>query len=634
QASCVKAGIKTRVLYGNLLYANLIGLSLHSNICEDSGLMLCERIFASTAYGDSVSIRHSIQKFSDPQWAPDHQWKVLGDDPSPAPVVTFKEWLEKVNLVELEASTDRWLRSLAEKIVKMGWRMVGCSTTFGGLNPAVALLNCIKEADPSVTTILGGALCDEEMAEGIQSLKAGIDYIVSGEGEITLPALAAQILANKPPVQKIIHGRYVENLDDVPLPDYENFAVQRKLFHSHLPYAAKDFNLPFESSRGCKYGKCTFCGLNGRKNYVRIKSADVVYESLKELGTKHPTHTISMGDTLMPLEYFETLLPRMAAEPLPSRVFYEMKVKMTLEQVMKLKDAGITEILPGIESLSPTLLRRMKKPGRVRDNIALLRYARALGLALRWNLLFGFPGDLQSEYDEMRHLLPLIHHLQPPVSMFPLILCRFSKYHTDPGEFDISRLQPAEVHRDTLPAHTDLDKIAYFLSADFPSGSRGNPLAVRQLWDVYQVWFGAWEMYRNIPFDAFLPILHVAEKTSRQYALEDTRGLPGRPKSIEIDRKEAGRLLVARPLEDAPYALRMQEEGLGVILESWFVPLATAKPGLILELEKEYTEENAAATTTASSMDNPDTSEFAEFDGSETAGLNRAGIKGDCIYDR
>jgi len=593
EASCRDAGINTSVLYSNLVYLNLIGLDLHIDISRDGYLLLGERIFASAAFNlASVSIGRSMQKFSDPAWWPDHLWHVKGHTQGPhipIPVVPFREWLDTVDLEYLESSTTNWLHTLARQIVNLGFHIVGCSTTLGGLVPAVALLNCVKKVAPDIITIIGGALCEAEMAEGILSLKTGIDYIFSGEGEITFPPLVKQILGGCLPKGKIIYGEDVTDLDKTPLPDYRDYTEQREKLHPQWSLDKYMYMIPFESSRGCWHGKCTFCGLNGQKNLFRCKSPDVIIQNLKAHVDQNHMNEILMSDNMMPLQYFDTLIPRLSTEIPSIKIVYEMKADLTLDQVLSLKEAGIT-FRPGIESLSPSLLRRMHKPYTVRENIALLRYCRSAGITLDWNLLFGFPGDQIGEYEEMLQLLPLIRHLQPPMKMLPLALIRFGNYQVSPGAFGISNLRPAEVHRDTLPSHADLDKITYLFSADFSSQSRENPEVITSLWKEYRVWCKAWALYKAIPLETLLPTLHLVRKSTELYVLEDTRGLPGRPKRMEINRYQAGLLLVARPLEAVPdveahWAL---DAGLGVVMESWLIPLATAEPVLLQEFEREY----------------------------------------------
>ena len=84
-----------------------------------------------------------------------------------------------------------------------------------------------------------------------------------------------------------------------------------------------------------------------------------------------------MTDSIMPYAYFRTLLPLLAAERLGAIIFYEQKANLSLPHILALHRAGITSIQPGIESLSSRLLTLMDKGVQARQNLMLLRFARA-----------------------------------------------------------------------------------------------------------------------------------------------------------------------------------------------------------------------------------------------------------------
>ncbi|MGD2091097.1 MAG: RiPP maturation radical SAM C-methyltransferase [Candidatus Aminicenantes bacterium] len=592
QASCRDAGININVLYSNLIYSNLIGSDIHDAISKDFQLFLYERIFAAAAFHlASVSIGRVMPKFSDPAWTPDHLWNSKEhspDSPGPKPVVHYRDLLGTVDLEHLESLTGKWLQNLAREIGNVGFRIVGSSTTYGGLLPSVALLNGVKKSNPNVITILGGIMCEGEMAEGILSLDAGIDYIHSGEGEITFPAFVRQVLEDRLPKERIIYGESVTDLDTIPLPDYQDFLFQKRKVYPQWSSVKDKYEVGYEASRGCSFGRCTFCALNGKKNIPRCKSPGKIIQDLKMLVKQHGTNFIVMTDNMMPYQYFDTLIPRLSTEIPGLNTQYAVKSDLTLDKVLALKKAGVHRLLLGIESLSSSVLKRMQKGVSAGENISILRYARSLNIDVHYNILFGVPGDKTSEYEEMLKLLPLIRHIHPPHTIYPIVLERFSKYHRSPEKFGIIDLRPAEFYRDILPSHSHPDKIAYFFTADVPSQSRKNASIINALWREFQVWVNAWAIYQTMPLEILLPTLHITRKSNGLFVLEDTRGLPGQPKQMEISEEQANRLLVSRPREDAEDMGWALEAGLGVIMDSWFIPLATAEPALIQEFEHDY----------------------------------------------
>jgi hypothetical protein len=94
------------------------------------------------------------------------------------------------------------------------------------------------------------------------------------------------------------------------------------------------------------------------------------------------------------------LLPRLSEEFAGIHIFYEQKANLSLDDVLALKQAGISTIQPGIEALSTSLLKLMGKRVQARQNVMLLRYAQIAGVRLMWNLLCGFPNDELACYEE------------------------------------------------------------------------------------------------------------------------------------------------------------------------------------------------------------------------------------------
>jgi ribosomal peptide maturation radical SAM protein 1 len=586
QAACRQAGTTTSVLYTNLLYCSLVGVELHTAISMEEYFFMKERLFTAAAF-DLPPLGHRFHQYFQAGFLPDHigpKNKKLPGKLTPEIFSPFKDRFSTIDWLHLETRTREWTQSLVQQIAGMGYGMVGCSTTHGGLAPAVALLDGVKKVAPDITTILGGALCEDEMARGILSLKTDIDYIFSGEGETTFPVLAKKILVGDFPVGKIIGGEALTDLDASPLPDYTEYFEQKK--HFLLPASRQNSKyIPYETSRGCWYGKCTFCGQKGSKSLYRKKSPDHIIRELKQLVDNCGISNIYITDNTIPPLHFKTLFPRLAAEIPSSRFLYQLRGNLTFDQLLTLREAGATLIQPGIESLGPSLLRRMDKGVTLREHMAMLRYARSLNLDLKWNLLFGIPGEQNSEYEEMLLLFPLIRHLQPPDKMMPLSLCRFSRYQASPGAFGISNLRPAQVHQDVLPGCAHLDKLATRFTGEYSAASFENPGLLSKLYKEYKTWCNQWVSYRIFPLNPLLPVLHIGRKSPDGFILQDTRGIPGRPEKLILDEEQASLVLKTRPWDHSPGSQWAVDAKLGIRMDSWLIPLATAEPALLQEFE-------------------------------------------------
>ena len=585
QACCQREGFSAEVFYANLRFAQLIGFTLYNTIVEfNSFSFIGERLFTASAF-DLPPMGRNIYRLIDPDWFPDHLWQRKNE-------TAFKKMSEhlapirrmvlSVDWRQVEKQAAQWTADTAAAIAEKNYRVVGCSNTLGGIVPAAALLNSIKKKNPRIITVLGGSQCDGDMAEGILSLDTGIDYIFSGESDETFPAFLHRVRTGKPPKEKIIYGKDIIDLDRLPLPDYGEYLQQAEEV-SLTPPPGRGFPIAYETSRGCRWKKCTFCGLTGDRKSQHIKSPEIVLPHLEELTRRHPDSDIHMTDNLMPVRYIKTLFPQIAAAFPGIRIHYEVNAGLTLRQLMVLKQAGIVRIQPGIEALSAPLLERIRKGVTVRGNIALLRCGRSIGMDISWNLLVGIPGEGLEEYEETLELLPLIRHLQPPDRLPPIKIGRFSLYQREPETFGITNLRPAALYGDVLPSHAQLDKIAYFFAADFPSQVYEHPDILTRLQREFRSWAAAWAPYTGNPLHPGLPKLHLEPAPGGGFILHDTRGLPGTTETTTISNDQARFLLTARPSNDSPEQNRAVEAKIAVIREQWFIPLAVATPGVLTE---------------------------------------------------
>jgi hypothetical protein len=68
-------------------------------------------------------------------------------------------------------------------VLATGARVVGCTSTFEQHVASLALLRRIRELDPGVVTMLGGANCETVMGEATHRCFDRVDYVVSGEAD-------------------------------------------------------------------------------------------------------------------------------------------------------------------------------------------------------------------------------------------------------------------------------------------------------------------------------------------------------------------------------------------------------------------------------------------------------------------
>jgi ribosomal peptide maturation radical SAM protein 1 len=461
-------GHTVELSYLNIEFARRIGWHLFSTISEK---MSPEHLFGDLVFA--------------PTWL---NPLPSGHEPSQAEISSYAatqpipHWLVEV-VPALVSEARELVRTESRAIATGGFDLVGLSTTFN-LTPSLAMAHQLKADLPAITTVLGGASCEAAMGTAIIRHFAYVDYVCQGEGEQALLGLARAVAAGEQgkrrlpgllsrQYQGIARTAAPQNLDALPVPRYGDWL--RQLDNAKLGICQDDLQIPIETSRGCWYGAqqhCTFCGLNGENLRYRSKSPDAVLREI-DAALAYGVINIHAVDNILDFRYFRTVLPDLARLGHKARLFYEIKSKITRDQMVLMRQAGIRTVQPGIESLSTTVLALMRKGVQAYHNIRLLKWAEELGIAATWNMLYGFPRERAQDYDEMIALLPWLFHLQPP-SEDRVRMDRFSPLHYDGPALGVASRRSAAAYRHVygLP-EAELEQLAYYF--EFEADGSGDP---------------------------------------------------------------------------------------------------------------------------------------------------------------
>jgi ribosomal peptide maturation radical SAM protein 1 len=576
QACGRAAGFRVQILYANLLLAAFVGEANYSRICGAPSFSFArERFFARAAFGLPPLGRRARRMFES-SWILD---SAQAGDVEACSAIPRE--ISRGELMRLEGAAEGFVAAIASAVAARPYKIVGCTTTFEQTCAGIALLKRVKRLRPGIVTILGGANCEGEMGEGLAALGTSIDYVFSGESEASFPAFVRGVLEGRRPARSIIRGEPCRDMDRLPTPVFEEYFEQRALFLPDSSLRPEEIRIPYETSRGCWWGQkhhCTFCGLNGEGMAFRQKSAARVLEEMRELLRRHPTRQIEMTDNIMPRDFFKTLFPLMAGDLEGVKIFYEQKANLSLRDVAALQRAGITWIQPGIEALSTPLLQRMRKGVQARQNLLLLRFARAARVRVSWNLLWGFPGDEERSYGETLALLPLLHHLEPPIGLWHLSLDRFSPYYFEPEQHGVKALRPLAGYYDFLPKGADVPRIAYHFVGDYECDSHARLDLIAKISREVTRWKAAWASRAAAP-----PELRIS-RSPGGYELSDTRSNSRRKAIRALCEEEASFLLTATLYSGAAIQKDAVRDKLAVVMDGWFVPLATAELALFEQL--------------------------------------------------
>jgi magnesium-protoporphyrin IX monomethyl ester (oxidative) cyclase len=384
-----QAGIPVQSLYANLNFANTYtpkvgGLLELVRYCIIFGETLCHRAF----FPDKPRIHDICAKLS----------------------LRGSELQKKFEI--LQECIEEFIAQTAKEIVALSPGIVGCTSLLTQHLSSLLLLKQIKEADPNIITLLGGAGLDSEMGVANHRIFPFVDYVVSGDADEIIVPLCRELLQGKTScldLSAIPEGvltpyhrqfgypepaprLFFDNLDSLPPPNYDDYF--ESLYAQPILRDKVKPALLYESSRGCGWGQtggCHFCGLSGKSHCFRIKKPDKVLSDLKMLTEKYGINRIEMTDNMIPLEYEKTLLPKLAELGAPYELFYETRPVSRKDYYQAMRCAGVRGIQPGIESLSTPLLAHMNKGIQAWQTIQTLKWCRQNGFWTGWHLMWNFP---------------------------------------------------------------------------------------------------------------------------------------------------------------------------------------------------------------------------------------------------
>ena len=492
-----------------------LGISLLKSILRERGIA-CDIIYLNFAFADLAGYDDYCWIVNDiPHTAYAGDWtfaEALYGPTDPGPFVTQilrRDWRmsdrDIGRLLRVRALASRFIQDCLLSVPWYQYKLVGFTSTFEQNIASLALARAVKAKHPEVQTVFGGANWEAPMGLELHRRFPFVDFVCSGEADESFPQLVERVLKGKS-----LHGRknqvggviyrhrresvysgpaeLVRDLDALPAPDYADFF--ETLVNSDTGGAIAP-NVLVETSRGCWWGAkkhCTFCGLNGGTMAFRSKSDRRVLTEILYLTDRWGIDTVEVVDNILDMKYFRGLIPELAKLEGNLQLFWEVKANLTREQVEQLAKARIRRIQPGIESLSNRVLGLMRKGTTALRNVQLLKWCKQYGIAVDWNILYGFPGERRRDYDATLAMLPALRGLQPPTACGPVRLDRFSPYFNTPEAFGLAEVRPAPAYAHIYPfPRSALDQIAYFFEYNYrpdvdPASAAADVVAYANEW--------------------------------------------------------------------------------------------------------------------------------------------------------
>ncbi len=507
-----REGVACDVGYLNILFQAYSG---NPDVYEGiSDIMIIgEWVFGEELFGEkwAQSDRARLDRLSAPVLPDEFMLRAMRDD-----------------LARLRSMAGPFIRECMDAIKWDDYSIIGFTSVFSQHVASLALARRIKQRWPEKIIAFGGANCDDVMGKALLRLFPFVDWVFSGEADLSFPQAVTQWFSGRSPqgipgVAYRHNGQIVEQcasdlpeVDTLPYPDFDDYFIAlRKWAPAYLPFAP----VSLEFSRGCWWGnksQCIFCGLNRRTLHFRAKSPQRAEAEIKTLTARHKVHRVILTDSILDMRFFKTLLPALAEWRGLEELFVDTKANLNRDQMRMLKSAGVNLFQPGIESLDTEILAHMRKGTTLLQNVQFLKWAREYGLHPAWNLLCGFPGENPEAYRRMALLVPLLVHLRPPAIVSPVLLVRFSPMFEQSQEWRLKDVRAHAGYGSVYPfPQEDLDQLAYFFDYDF-EGKDDIPTYINPVKREVRAWQQCWE--HDEP-----PLLAFERQPEGKIAIYDTR---------------------------------------------------------------------------------------------------------------
>jgi len=302
---------------------------------------------------------------------------------------------------------------LAPKIPWGDYGIVGLSIIhIGQVIPGLTLARQLRRRYPHLHIVVGGSVFNRHadlLDDKQQLFKEFFHSLIVSEGELPLDHLVSHLKANKPlqtvpnliylEGDKVIRNPKTEALpyEEMVCPTFDQLPLEKYL----MPYPV----LPYMSSRGCYWGKCTFCTHSFiYDSHYRKENEVRVAEELDHLSKKYKTKYFTFSDEAISPNAFNRMSKEILKRGVEMRSLGMLKFESGEKESPELFDdvyrAGFLMLFFGLESANDRILSVIDKGCDQETERTVLRHSSQAGIWNHLYLFFGFPTEERAEAED------------------------------------------------------------------------------------------------------------------------------------------------------------------------------------------------------------------------------------------
>lgn len=305
--------------------------------------------------------------------------------------------------------------------------ILGVSGITPFISSAIKTIRIAKRVNPNVVTVVGGTHFTLNARQSLLDYPE-IDYVVIGEGEITLLELVKALENNTSPSKvngiafrdqkhiKITPERpLIEDLDTLPMPAYHKLPMGKYRF---VVWGSEICVML--SSRGCPF-RCRFCTEQRIwRNRWRGRSAKKLVDEMELLNKKYGVRIIWFGDDCFNLDRKrnEQFLQELEERKLNMKWYIETRVDTLVRDadlLPRMAKLGLFHVLLGAESSSKNDLEYLNKSINLRETKKAVALLKQQNIISHTNFIVGLPHDTK---ESIQRTVAFAKSLDPDVAAF------------------------------------------------------------------------------------------------------------------------------------------------------------------------------------------------------------------------
>ncbi len=327
-----------------------------------------------------------------------------------------------VSILDAEA-LQLSIEETMEHVVQASPEFIGLTCKTLWVAEAHELARQIKKAMPGIPIVAGGNHVTALPYRTMEEFPC-FDILVIGEGEITfldliqaaekgtrLDRVRGLCIRKKGKPMLTQPRERIKELDQLPMPAYDLLPNLAKYYRPFFSYVEKYPAFPIIVSRGCPM-HCAFCDRKVFENRVTKHTPGYTMRLIEYLYRKHGIRNIVFDDDnlLFDRKYLYQLLDLLERSGLEIPFTCQSRVDtVDEERLARLKKAGCTHIMYGIESGSQKILDAMKKGITVEKIKDTIKKTNRMGIKTMGFFILGYPGETE---ETLKESLALISELK------------------------------------------------------------------------------------------------------------------------------------------------------------------------------------------------------------------------------